>query len=371
MSKSKKLFVILCAAMVCFFTGCSNSISKKNRTIVFNFGSYSNKSGSRNAIEDLAAKGLECFVDLSLQGSYKFKDTFSLNTQTSYAVEGIPVGARIKAVIEIYTFKDPADESTRLVLFSGESQTYTISESVNQITVKLNKNEEALELINGSGAQEEEDNSIKIYVSNLAKKNGNGDEWETDEDASHDGRTKDTAFDYIQSAIKWIADNGDGTSAYTIYLIDYDEAPFNQCMVFGDTTSSHDDNLRYKASSITLRSSDPDKLAICSDSHTILIATNVHVLFKNIQISCAEGKIILKTHADNNYRNYNVTLDQRTVLIGSKDKGKTSCAIYINTGTVKMDGNARIKNFLGSSSGGAVYIEDGYLNMKGNSVIEN
>ena len=359
MSTSKKLFVILCAAMVCFFTGCSNSISKKNGSLVFDFSSFSNKQISRNAIEDLITQDQEFFVDLSLEGTFKYHDSFSLSEQTSYAIEGIPLGARIKAVIEIFTYKDPNDKETKIILFSGESQTYTISESVNQITVKLNKNEDALEII-GEEPQEEVDNSIKIYVVYNSEKQDS--DWEANEDPARDGTTPDSAFYYIQSAIHWIEVNGNGNEDYTIKLIGYSATEaFDQTIVYGD-------NICGKANSITITSYDKNNFAIRSSSYKTINLKTIYgyntvptLIFKDIKISTNNGAII---YGEDGLRDTTkIQLYNNTVFKGETDSG---CAIVLDGGgTIEMYGNSQIETF----ENGAVTMSYGYFHMKDKSTI--
>ena len=395
MSTTKKLLIILGAVIFTLFTSCDNNLSRKNSKITLDFSSLYKKgnTNSRNAIEDIIEEGKDCFVDLSLEGTFTFSDTFNLKEKTSYTINEIPLGSQVKAIVEIYTLENPDDPKTKEVIYSGQSRNYLISESTTQIVVHLNKPKTNIEIDEpnggnggnngqggngGGGNQQQEDPTIKIYVRYNASYQGdfwNGDENKSNEPSENDGKTKDTGFYYIQSAVNWIAENGNGNKDYEIILNDYNDTPFDQYIVFGDTTRYHDDNLRYKASSITITSSTPSKTAISSSSSTaILIATNVPVIFKSIKIECQDHSTILEAFDDPNYRqnnrNYNVTLGQGTLFLGDKDNNKQGRAISLVLGSLQVEVTARISNFYLDADGAAVYISDGYFNMYGNSVIE-
>ena len=265
MSKSKKLFLILCAAMISFFTGCDNNLFKKNGQIVFDFSGLANsgKTNSRNAIEDILKEGKDCFVDLALEGTFTYNDTFNLKGRTSYTIDGIPIGSQIKAIIQVYTLDD---KNTKEVLFSGQSKNYLISEGTTQIVVHLNKPQTQIEIDNpnggqgggggnggGGGQQQQEDNKITIFVRYDSSYQGNY--WNTDENKSNepstnDGKTRDTGFYYLQSAVNWIAENGNYNKDYEIMLIntntfDQDvyaspEHTYQASIIFGETEATAD-----------------------------------------------------------------------------------------------------------------------------------
>ena len=280
MFNSKKIIILFGAALIALLASCNfNTIQKKSGNVVFDFSSISGKvpAASRNIVDDLLADNHDCFVDLTLEGDFKYNQTINLRETQIIQVQDIPVGSKVKAIIEVYLItkieaqdeaETEAEETQKKeILFNGESQVYQIVVGPNIIEVPLAKygtDSEGEEGENGGGAgsgsgggqQEPVDNRIKIYVSNLAQKTGDSDAWKTDEDENHDGQTLNTAFDYIQSAIQWIADNGNRSSDYNIVLTDFDDGPFNQTIDFSDTSIYHNDSLKNKASSITISSTD-------------------------------------------------------------------------------------------------------------------
>ena len=398
MFTAKRLFIILSAAIITILTGCTNNLIKKNGEIVFNFGSLYNKATptSRNAIEDLIIERKDCFVDLALKGTYSYSDTFNLKEKTTYAIDDIPVGAQVKAVVEFYTFADPEDETTKQVLYSGESDTYVIQPGTVTIVVRLNKSELLLEIESGQdpnneengGSQEQEEPKVTIWVSydeNHQNNFWNDAENKSNEDPTRDGKTKDTGFYYIQSAVNWIAENGSGSENYEIKLSGTDDTRiFDQkvysspkhensataTVIFGETEADND-NLNYHAKTITLTSENHDYPAInATHSPCILFRStpNVPIYFENIKISTNNRSEIIKTTDGISSKIY---LDNGTVFSdNSESESSGNEAIQMNSSTITMQGNSKIEKFYGST-GGAVWINYGHFIMEGDSRIEN
>lgn len=404
MSATKKLFIILGAVMLTFFTSCDNNLFKKNGEITLDFSSLYNKgnTNSRNAIDDIIEGGKDCFVDLALEGTFTFSDTFNLKEQTSYTISDIPIGAQVKANVEVYTFENPDDPKTKEVIYSGQSRNYVITAGTTQIVVHLNKPKTNIEIDDpnggngggnngqggngGGGNQQQEDPKITIWVTydeNHQNNFWNDAENKSNEDPTKDGKTKDTGFYYIQSAVNWIAANGNRSENYEIMLAGTDETHiFDQAVysnpshsntatvIFGETEGDAD-NLNYHAKKITLTSENRAYPAInASHSPCILFRSsgNVPVYFENIKISTNNRAEIIRT-------TYGISSDiylgNGTVFSdNSESESSGSYAISINYGTITMQGNSKIEKFYGNY-GGAVSIDYGEFIMEGNSRIEN
>ncbi len=405
MFNSKKIIVLFGAALIALLASCNfNTIQKKSGNVVFDFSSISDKvpAASRSIVDDLLADNQDCFVDLTLDGDFKYNQTINLRETQLIQVQDIPVGSRVKAIIEVYLItkieaqdeaETEAEETQKKeILFNGESQVYQIVVGPNIIEVPLAKygtdseGEEGGE--NGSGEgngsgggqQEPVDTTIRIWVKYLENKQG-GDTLNIDtkdlpaETEGNDGQSYNTAFNYIQSAINWIAKNGDGSKNYEIMLTDHtDGKAFNQCIVFGDPKSNYD-NLRNKAKSIKLTSNNLENICINTNSYnSIIIATEVPVIFETIKIatsyncSSSEKSLIIKTVNDD----ADLTLGQDSSLIGLEGNrnGDAAGAIRMEAGKITMTGNSSISGF-NAYDGGAVYIDYGQFTMKDNSVISN
>ncbi|MCR5764587.1 MAG: hypothetical protein K6G09_01285, partial [Treponema sp.] len=231
---------------------------------------------------------------------------------------------------------------------------------------------------NGSGGSDPADDTITIYVKYDPDKQGLSSRliiygpthnMPTPKENDKDGKTPQTAFGYINSAVEWIAANGDITKNYKILLTDYGDTPFNQGVYFGS-------NLNYKAKSIILTSYNPNEIAIASDeTYSITAETRIPVILEQIKVSTAingsstsdEDPFILLTQGD-----AQVTLGENTVFEGKT--GITSLygtAVYMLEGSVTMEKNAKIKGFSAQYAGGAVYIKTGSFLMKDNSEISD
>ena len=290
MMNFKKRLLISVMVILALFSACNLSFfDRKSGEIVVDLSEFNNKRrpNSRSTIDELFAQNEVLFADLSLEGSYNYNTTINLREASSFAIEGIPVGSQVKAVIQLYTFTNPDDSSTRKVLYAGESAVYTIAAGVNDITVTLKKQKIEEDPENPVvEIPEEEEVKWNIYVTYDEQKQGL-DAWSLqhgawpEEEPDKDGKTALTGFNYIQSAIKWIADNGDSETPYQIVLTGYESAYFNQCMIFG--TQNYEDNLDGHAKSITLTSDNPGEVALSTSSYdTIVVATRIPVILTNI-----------------------------------------------------------------------------------------
>ena len=386
MFNTKKFYIIFSAVMLTLLTSCNfSNYQEKNTRAVFDFSSiYSVANNSRSALSDLIDANENIYADLKLEGGFTHNQTINLKESQIVQIENIPVGARITALVELYTItkNQDDDQEVKNILYKGQSKTYTIIEGENNIEVPLKKYKAEQEADpseeqnpgddpnggNGSGGGEDPvDNSIKIWVKYNSEHQGNywnEAENKSNEDPANDGTTKNTGFYYIQSAIDWIEVNGDGSSDYKIILTDYSATTaFDQSIEYGD-------DLNYKANSITITSNDNENFAIRSSSYkTIDIKTingysPVHLIFKDIKISTNNGVIIYGE--DNLRESTKITLGNNTVFKG--EEGNDGAIYLAGGGTIEMRGNSRIETF-NTSQGGAAYIRYGSFNMYDTSSI--
>ena len=321
MSFTKKNLVLFSFILFAFTACILNFLAHKSGQLFFDFSSFApeKNSNSRSAIEDYVEDGKDYYIDLTIDGSYKFSATIDLKDVNTYTIDNIPVGTRIKAKIDFYTYNIPGDLYSRETLLSGESKYYTITAGVNEIVINL-KSE-----------------FIKLYV---------------------------TKNESIQDKIDWIAQNGNSEKDYKIILTGYEDEPFNEVIEFKS-------NLNNRASSITLTSSNPNNVAIKTPTYlsypdnpsSIVVNTYTNIIFENIKISPDCNFAILQTNSDSF-----VTLGQGTVFEDNKSHVN---AIFMNGGTIHMKGNSNISGFKSPASGGAVEIKYGQLYMYDNSKIEN
>lgn len=407
MFNTKKLYIIISAAMLTILTSCNFSSYKNEKTrAVFDFSSIiSGANNSRSAMSDLLEANENLYADLKLEGGFTYNQTINLKESQIIQIDNIPVGSRIKALVELYTItkNQDDDQEVKSILYKGQSKTYTIIEGENKITIPLKKykaeqDADPAEEQNpgedpndpndpngGGGGSQQEDEAITIWVSYDADHQGNywnEAENKSNEDPTNDGTTEDTGFYYIQSAINWIAQNGDGNKDYEIMLSGYDEThafeqdvyetpahTYQATVIFGETEATAD-NLNGHAKSITLTSEKPGITAIKANNgiDNLLIRTTVPLIFKNIKITTDNRCRILAIEYG---ISANVFLKSGTVFSDSStSETRGSSAIWMEGGTVTMQDNAIIENFYGSD-GGAVYMKYGSFCMEDNSRIQN
>lgn len=388
MFKIKRFMTFFGAAMLLILTSCEfGSLEKREASgsVVVDLSSVKDRitSSSRTAYKDLLSSDFETFADLKLEGDFETSQTINLNETEIVQIDNIPVGSKITASIEIYINIDLQDEgrSFKETKWHGTSDQYEIKDGPNEIVIPLSRggNEEIID------EPEEEDKRITIYVRYDENKQGNilnEAENSSNEDPANDGKTKETGFYYIQSAINWIAENGNRNSDYKILLTGYNEThAFNQIIY---STSSHDgtataifgkteaeaDNLRTKSNSITLTGERSDCFAInTTNTDCILIRTPVPIYLENIRISTTNHSRIIFT-------NYGISsevyLTGETVFSDITDPEVMdwagSSAVQMEGGTVTMQDYSIIENFY-SSNGGAAHIKYGEFIMEGNSRI--
>lgn len=379
-----KLFTIpalIFSAFIFIFTSCGDlhleDMSKGS--VVFNFNSdFFSKidkkqvSHSRAAFEEYFSYGH--YIDVSLEGDFNYSATINLNTQTYISIDDIPVGAKITATLTLYQWPDINDENSKTTLFTGQSEKTTIKAGSNVIKINIAENQ------------------YRIYVKLDASKNDSSflTRDACSEDLSTHNGTKSSPFEYIQSAIYYLADNGESDKDYEIYLTGYNEAQaFNQTTTFAEWSgSSETDILQNKVKSIYLTSETPEIPAIVSThSYTFTIPTTVPIHFKNIIVKSTyspsanpsnNGNIII---ADST--SANIFLDYNSVLEWENTSGNDTYsaaqfggAVYLGNSNnisskLTMSSNSKIKGFKSHYDGGAIYIYNGSVTMQDNSLIEN
>ena len=405
MFNTRKVIILVSAVMIALFTSCKfNSFGKKSANVVFDFTSISGKTptASRSALDTIINENEACYIDLKIQGSYEYSQTINLKETQVVQIENIPVGAIITAAVELYIItKNPDDESkTKEILYSGESKTYTIISGENNIEIPLHKyktdnpdndqdpaedepNEE-----NGNSSQQE-DSSITIWVTYNEQKqittsslpltasafafNGSNPEEET----GRDGKTEATAFHFINSAIKWIATNGNSSEDYKIILTGYNaQNAFDQGFSIGDEVKGH-------AKSITITSSDHEHIAIRATCNPIIYMMHpynsypgpVPVIFENIQIATAATEttntstLILSTYNDSKC---DVTLGKDAVFLREDGSTALGSAISVGYGSeITMEENAKIYNFKAAGGAAINVARNSYIYMNGHSNIDH
>lgn len=380
----KNLFILpalFLSIFLSFFTSCDQlhleDMSKGS--VVFNFNSdffskidKNQVSHSRAAFEDYFSYGH--YIDVSLEGDFNYSATINLSSQTYISIDDIPVGARITATLTLYKWPDINDKNSKTILFTGQSEKTTIKAGSNVIKINIAENQ------------------YRIYVKLDASKNDSNflTRDACSEDLSTHNGTKSSPFEYIQSAIYYLADNGESDKDYEIYLTGYTEdQAFNQTTTFAEwSESSETDILQNKVNSIYLTSETPEIPAIVSThAYTFSIATTVPIHFKNIKVKSTysesanpsnNGNIINAQSASANiFLDYNSVLEWENSgedsytpaqLGGAICLGHSSYQIYSN---LTMSSNSKIKGFKSHYYGGAIYIYKGSVTMTDNSQIIN
>ena len=391
MFKIKRFMTFFGAAMLLILTSCEfGSLEKREASgsVVVDLSSVKDRltSSSRTAYKDLLSSDFDTFADLKLEGDFETSQTINLNETEIVQIDNIPVGSKITASIEIYINIDLQDEgrSFKETKWHGTSEVYEITDGPNVIIIPLTRggNEEIID------EPEEEENKITIYVKYDETKPAsfwNDTSNKSNENSENDGKSLNTAFNYIQSAVDWIAQNGDGNEDYEIMLTGYDDThAFEQDVYYDENHSSTAslifgereadvDNLKNKAKSITLTSDDYTKTAmnVNHSMYNILIRTSVRLIFKNIKITTTSHSRILFTKKNSDC---NVFLKTNTFFSDITDpevmSWQGSSAIIVEGGSVTMQDNSKIENFY-ANDGGAAYIDYGHLIMEDNSRIEN
>lgn len=396
MCSTKKFFSLICAVMVVCLASCGfNAFEKKGGQIVFDFGGFGNmgRSGARNVVEELLKQDEDCFVDLTLEGSYPYTTTLNLRESSVCQIDDIPVGAQIKVIVEIYT-------GEKNVIASGQSDVYVIHAGINDIEVQMEEVKTIFEVKGDDDKQgitgddnpkkdeEEEEVDPKVYhdiyvMLDTAKQNGGepfsslellghyegyGTTLPSEEDGK-DGQSLETAFNYIYSALNWIVAHGSYETDYRIILTGYENVePFNQPMYFMP-------DLDVKAASITITSTNSDQVAINSSSKfSIYVNTGTPIIFKNIKISTsAQPDNNQASLIENESGKYvQIVLDKNAVLLGSADSTvQDGPAVIVRYGSFMMQSNSRIQGFNSARSGGAVRLDgvNHYITITDNAVI--
>ena len=325
---------------------------------------YKQKSaGQSRSVLDSYINGTT-YVEVSLEGDKELTQTVPLEEDVFIEFEGIPVGARIRAVLTLFSQEDIEDPTTREDICSGESAwtVITAGENILEITLK--------------------DLTYRIYVTYINDQNAqsggiltNSLQNELLYEGIHDGKSKASGYVFIQSAIDWIAANGKSNIDYEIILTGYNEAnAFNQQVAFG-ASDSYDDTLSGHAKSITVSSENKNIPAIHNTNSCVFsVQTSmVPIYFKNIMVESSanvsnrNGGII---NAPVNKAMY-VTMCEGTSFVGSGILAQYGGAVYLDGGTFTMQDDASISGFASRYEGGAVCINRGSFTMKDNALISD
>lgn len=314
------------------------------------------------------------FVDIEITEGFEFKETIDLHKQVTLEIAEVPVGTRVKAKIDVYTYTTYEyqvelqefyfEEASKNMLYSGESKPRVISGGPNSIIITLQEFTNKIYVTYNEESQ-------GFTFDDFGEVNDNGFYSNLLSAELSEGRTGTSAengFFYIQSAIEWIAKNGKSDKNYEIILTGYDEGtPFQQNFIFGQKKDEQD-NLYDHAKSIFITSDNPDIPALKTiSSNNIIVATRRDVIFKNILIE-AEYRV-LKTSNEQSTA-CNITFDYGTNLTGLDNNSSGAIELY-NYSTLTMQGNSIISGFNNSGSGGAISIDNGTFTMKDDSVIDS
>ncbi|MBQ5490602.1 MAG: hypothetical protein IIT68_00925, partial [Treponema sp.] len=300
------------------------------------------------------------YVEVKLEGDKELSQTYPLTEDLSIEFEGIPVGARIRAVLTLFSQEEPADPDTRSDICTGQSDWTVIASGENVLEITLR------------GL------NYRIFVTfrdDPDIQSGSLMPLDPDrEEPQNDGRTPNTGYSYIQSAIDWIAENGNRDEDYEIVLTGFDDTnAFNQRVTFGAVDEGQGDNLTGHAKSITLTSTDASNTALRSDANYIFyVKTEVPVYFKNIKIasssaSTQNGHII--NMPESNLVSSKITMGQDATFVGeSENNAQYGGAVFLSYGSFTMEDNATISGF-NASEGGAVFVNKCTFYMKDSAVI--
>lgn len=133
---SKKLFAAICIiSSIILISACSQLGLSQKSTLSFNM----NLSRAAVSMESFE----EVFVSVKLCGSYEAEATkvYDKEKELKFVFYSVPVAANIYAAVEIYTYAKLSEDADteKIVLYSGKSETQTITEGVNTLNVKLQK----------------------------------------------------------------------------------------------------------------------------------------------------------------------------------------------------------------------------------------
>ena len=301
------------------------------------------------------------YVEVKLEGDKELSQTYPLTEDLSIEFEGIPVGARIRAVLTLFSQEEPADPDTRSDICTGQSDWTVIASGENVLEITLR------------GL------NYRIFVTfrdDPDIQSGSLMPLDPDrEEPQNDGRTPITGYSYIQSAIDWIAENGNRDEDYEIVLTGFDDTnAFNQRVTFGAVDEEQGDNLTGHAKSITLTSTDASNTALRSDANYIFyVKTEVPVYFKNIKIASSSSASTQNGHIINmpesNLVSSKITMGQDATFVGeSGNNAQYGGAVFLSYGSFTMEDNATISGF-NASEGGAVFVNKCTFYMKDSAVI--
>ena len=325
---------------------------------------YKQKSaGQSRSVLDSYINGTT-YVEVSLEGDKELTQTVPLEEDVFIEFEGIPVGARIRAVLTLFSQEDIEDPTTREDICSGESAwtVITAGENILEITLK--------------------DLTYRIYVTYINDQNAQSGGILRDSlqnellyEGIHDGKSKASGYVFIQSAIDWIAANGKSNIDYEIILTGYNEAnAFNQQVAFG-ASDSYDDTLSGHAKSITVSSENKNIPAIRKTNSIVFsVQTSVvPIYFKNIMVESSASASSLNGGIISALENMamHVTMCEGTSFVGSGNLAQFGGAVYLNGGTFTMQDDASISGFASKYEGGAVCINRGSFTMKDNALISD
>ncbi|MCR5284967.1 MAG: hypothetical protein K6D95_05165 [Treponema sp.] len=394
-SKFLPVFTFLFIAVL---ASCNFSANKSG-SIFLDFTSLKGSpSAPRNLIDTYLEEEKDVYVDLTIDGLLDEPVTLNIMEQPYYEQDEIPVGTKIQVTVEAYIITNDDDpENSKYILYKGTSNKKTIGGGPNTIKILMKELTKKIYVRYADGFQE--GNFIRNALEN--------DSYETEDDEgnaitiTNDGKTPSTGFFYIQSAIDWIAENGNPNYDYEIILTGYgDEVSFNQRFEFGNVNDDTD-SLYGHAKSITFTSNNASVTAIKPDyPNTIIVSTVVPIIIKNIKISSCltsnqnstPNPLILSVGVEdisyygNAYRP-DVTLGYGTVFEGIFNEENqiparaAYGAVHVVNGDLIMEGNSTIYGFYGNGAknesnnykytAGAVFITSGSFKMTENSSISD
>ena len=358
-SKFLPVFTFLFIAVL---ASCNFSANKSG-SIFLDFTSLKGSpSASRNLIDTYLEEEKDVYVDLTIDGLLDEPVTLNIMEQPYYERDEIPVGTKIQVTVEAYIITNDDDpENSKYILYKGTSNKKTIGGGPNTIKILMKELTKKIYVRYDEGFQNESsfiENALERETYQIEDENGNL------VTIKNDGKTPSTGFVYIQSAIDWIAANGNQNNNYEIILTGYgEEASFNQSIFFGDPVTK-DDNLSGKVKeSITISSLNPDMPAINQDSTNITIGTTTPIIFTNIKIQSTSGsQATIQLGQNGNTLSPVVTLAYGTSLEGLSTEIR---AVLLWRGSLTMQGNASINGYNNT----AIDIDYGSVSMKDSSSI--
>ncbi len=127
----KTFFVSTAALLLCFFTSCSLINSPADSGSV----KLTIPARSITGLPESEYQGL--MIDVSLKGDYSLSQTFPATSDAAANFENLKIGSKVFIEANVY-FNEP-EINEKYILYTGNSDTFTVTAGVQEVTVVLKK----------------------------------------------------------------------------------------------------------------------------------------------------------------------------------------------------------------------------------------